>query len=102
MMTVFILTLIFLLLMVGVMAVGVIVDQKPIKGSCGGIQALGMGSDCQICGGDPELCEEEQKRSSTSTAASNAAVAEWDPEEAEPSAASSRVYDPFEEPIQRR
>ena len=106
MMTVFLLTLIFLLLMMAVMAVGVFVANKPIKGSCGGIQSLGMGSDCQICGGDPELCEEEQQRTAAPGGAglANASVAQWEPDEVddEPSSLPSRVYDPFEEPVQRR
>ena len=59
-MATFLFSLIFLLLVVGAMAVGVIFSHKPIKGSCGGIQALGMGGDCDICGGDPLQCDEEE------------------------------------------
>lgn len=58
-MATFLFSLIFLLLVVGAMAVGVIFSHKPIKGSCGGIQALGMGRECDICGGDPLQCDEE-------------------------------------------
>lgn len=61
-MTVFFLTLIFLLLVVAAMAVGVIFSNKPIKGSCGGIQALGLGGECDICGGDTAKCDEENDR----------------------------------------
>ena len=61
-MTTFLLTLAFLLIVVAAMAVGVIFAQKPIKGSCGGIQQLGMGGKCDICGGDTEKCDEENKR----------------------------------------
>lgn len=43
------------------MAVGVIFANKPIKGSCGGIAALGMGTSCDICGGDTQRCEKENK-----------------------------------------
>ena len=39
------------------MAVGVIFGRKPIAGSCGGMKALGMEMDCEVCG-DPEYCEE--------------------------------------------
>ena len=28
-----------------------------IAGSCGGMKALGMEMDCEVCGGDPEYCE---------------------------------------------
>lgn len=58
----FLFTLGFLLLVVTAMAVGVIFANKPIKGSCGGIAALGLGGDCDICGGDTNKCEEENER----------------------------------------
>lgn len=58
-MTIFFLTLSFLLLVVAAMAVGVIFSNKPIKGSCGGMQALGLGGECDICGGDMDKCDEE-------------------------------------------
>ena len=61
-MTVFLLTFSFLLLVVAAMAVGVIFSNKPIKGSCGGIQALGLGGECEICGGDMDKCDEEASR----------------------------------------
>lgn len=55
--------LIFAFLMMGLiilaMSVGVIVTRKPIKGSCGGIAALGMETSCDICGGDTSKCDEE-------------------------------------------
>ena len=34
--------------------IGVIFDNKPIPGSCGGV---GADEDCTICGGDPQKCE---------------------------------------------
>ena len=40
------------------MAVGVLLSNKPIKGSCGGIQALGLGEKCDICGSNTNECEE--------------------------------------------
>ena len=43
--------------LVTAMAVGVIFGRKPIVGSCGGMKALGMEMDCEVCGGDPEYCE---------------------------------------------
>ena len=58
MLTVFFLTLSFLLLVVAAMAVGVLFSNKPIKGSCGGIQALGLGEKCDICGSNTDTCEE--------------------------------------------
>jgi len=47
--------------LIGIMAIGVILQNKPIKGSCGGLAALGMGNDCEICGGDRAKCDEVNK-----------------------------------------
>ena len=47
-----------MLLIVAAMAVGVLLSNKPIKGSCGGIQALGLGEKCDICGSNTNECEE--------------------------------------------
>ncbi len=43
------------------MAVGVIMGRSPIKGSCGGMGALGIDTSCDICGGDPKRCDEETR-----------------------------------------
>ncbi len=51
-MATFFLTFIFLLLLITAMAVGAIFKNKPIKGSCGGLSAIGMKDSCAICGGD--------------------------------------------------
>lgn len=61
-MTIFLLTLGFLLIVVLAMSVGVIFAQKPIKGSCGGMTALGIDTACDICGGDKNKCEKEQQK----------------------------------------
>ncbi|MEC7276371.1 MAG: (Na+)-NQR maturation NqrM [Bdellovibrionota bacterium] len=42
------------------MAVGVIISNKKLKGSCGGLGAI-MGEDCMFCD-KKEECEEEKKR----------------------------------------
>ena len=54
------------------MAVGVIAGREPIKGSCGGIGALGIDQSCEICGGDPQRCETETRSPADPMAASAA------------------------------
>ena len=56
-MTTLILAFVLMLLLVAGMAVGVLFGRKPISGSCGGMKALGMDVSCEICGGNPDLCE---------------------------------------------
>ncbi|MBP0048653.1 (Na+)-NQR maturation NqrM [Marinobacterium sp. AK62] len=58
-----ILTFAALVLIILAMSVGVLLGRKPIKGSCGGMSALGMDTVCDICGGNPSKCDEEQQRS---------------------------------------
>lgn len=67
-MTIFILTFVVLIVVVCGMAVGVILANKPIKGSCGGMSALGIDTACDICGGDMKKCEEENERVADSKA----------------------------------
>lgn len=60
-MTTFIITLLVFALVLAIMAVGVIMGREPIKGSCGGMGALGIDQACDICGGDPQRCDEETR-----------------------------------------
>ena len=52
----FVLALLVLMAIMAAMAVGVIFGRGPIKGSCGGLGAVGIDQDCEICGGDPQRC----------------------------------------------
>ncbi len=45
-MEIFILTFVLLLIVVGAMAIGYIVQRKTIAGSCGGLDALGIEKAC--------------------------------------------------------
>jgi uncharacterized protein len=55
-------TLLFLVVFAA-MAVGVIFSNKPIKGSCGGLNNIGLGSgECEICGGNRDKCDEANGR----------------------------------------
>ncbi len=47
--------------LMALMAVGVIFNNKPISGSCGGMSALGMDVACDICKGDPAKCDKESE-----------------------------------------
>jgi len=70
-MSLFLITLfVFCLVMAG-MAVGVMNGRAPIKGSCGGIGALGVDAACEICGGNPQRCDEQTRepKARASTAA---------------------------------
>lgn len=55
---------IFLLLFV-CMAIGLIIQNKPLKGSCGGVARLMGNEDCSICGGNPQKCEEANDNKGT-------------------------------------
>jgi hypothetical protein len=67
---VFLATLGVMLVVMGIMAVGVMAGREPIKGSCGGIGALGINQSCDICGGNPQRCESETRDSTGSAGAS--------------------------------
>jgi len=49
-MMIWLLTFLILLCIVLIMAVGLILAKKPIVGSCGGLNKLGLKKDCFICG----------------------------------------------------
>ncbi|WP_432695374.1 (Na+)-NQR maturation NqrM [Marinobacterium sp. YM272] len=61
-MDIMILTFVILLGIIIAMSVGVLMGRKPIAGSCGGMNALGMDTACDICGGDKDRCEKEQRK----------------------------------------
>ncbi|WP_110687495.1 (Na+)-NQR maturation NqrM [Salinicola aestuarinus] len=61
-MTIWILAFALMLLLTAGMAVGVIVGRKPIAGSCGGLNNLGLKNGCDICGGNDQVCEEESRK----------------------------------------
>ena len=58
MLTVFIASIVFFLLVIGGMSLGYIVKRKTLQGSCGGIGALGMEKVCDC----PEPCDSRKKR----------------------------------------
>jgi hypothetical protein len=58
-MTLFLISTLAFGLVMAAMAVGVIMGRAPIKGSCGGMGAVGIDAACDLCGGDPKRCDEE-------------------------------------------
>lgn len=56
-MMVVLLSVCILLAVIAAMSIGVIMGREPIKGSCGGMSALGMDTACDICGGDAKRCD---------------------------------------------
>jgi hypothetical protein len=60
-MTLFLISAAVMGLVVAGMAIGVMMGRQPIKGSCGGMGALGIDTACEICGGDPRRCDEESR-----------------------------------------
>tara|TARA_R110001592_G_scaffold240929_2_gene501200 strand:- start:19229 stop:19465 length:237 start_codon:yes stop_codon:yes gene_type:complete len=60
-MALFLVTVLVICMVMAAMAVGVMTGRAPIKGSCGGMGALGIDTACEICGGDPQRCDEETR-----------------------------------------
>lgn len=60
-MSLFIISALVIGIVIALMAVGVMAGRPPIKGSCGGMGALGIDTACEICGGDPKRCDEETR-----------------------------------------
>lgn len=69
----FLIALVVLLLIMAAMAVGVMMGRQPLKGSCGGVgAALGEANyTCDICGGDPDKCDEQSDQDSVASAPVN-------------------------------
>lgn len=62
-MATFLLATVLFLVLFAAMAVGVIFSNKPIKGSCGGLNNVGLGSgECELCGGNRDKCDEVNDR----------------------------------------
>ena len=64
-MTLFLISILVMGLVMAGMAVGVLAGRSPIKGSCGGMGALGVDTACDLCGGNPQRCEEETRSTET-------------------------------------
>lgn len=60
-MTIYLVSALVIGLVMTAMAVGVLMGREPIKGSCGGMGALGIDTACDLCGGDPKRCDDESR-----------------------------------------
>ena len=60
-MSLFLISFVLIGLVMAGMAIGVMAGRGPLKGSCGGMGALGIDTACDICGGNPQKCEEETR-----------------------------------------
>ena len=67
-MTEILLSIVMFCVLIAAMAIGVLMGGKPIAGSCGGVgAALGEANyNCDICGGDPNKCDEQTESNSSS------------------------------------
>ena len=65
---VFVLAFLVMGLIMAGMAIGAMAGRGPLKGSCGGLSAVGIEGRCDICGDDPSRCEEQQEKSAASGA----------------------------------
>ena len=54
-MTLFLVSFVFIGLVMAGMAIGVMSGRGPLKGSCGGMGALGIDTACDICGGNVKI-----------------------------------------------
>jgi hypothetical protein len=60
-MMLFLISAVLIGVIIAIMSIGVIAGRAPIKGSCGGMGALGIDTACELCGGDPKRCDEETR-----------------------------------------
>lgn len=64
---VFVLAFLIMGLIMAGMAIGAMAGRGPLKGSCGGLSAVGIEGRCDICGDDPSLCETQSREGSLSS-----------------------------------
>ncbi|WP_439101673.1 (Na+)-NQR maturation NqrM [Congregibacter sp.] len=65
---VFVLAFLIMGLIMAGMAIGAMAGRGSLKGSCGGLSAVGIEGRCEICGDDPSLCKEEGESGGSSDA----------------------------------
>lgn len=68
-MALFLISILVIGLVIVGMSVGVLAGRSPIKGSCGGMGALGIDTACDLCGGNPQRCDEQTRNGDVGRAA---------------------------------
>ena len=61
-MTLFFLTLLLVALTMAALSAGVLLGRRPMQGSCGGLGALGLRGECELCNGDRRRCRRRRLR----------------------------------------
>lgn len=78
-MMLFLVSLIVILLMIGLMAIGVWLGKRePLKGTCGGLNRFTGDKECPVCGGDTAKCDQAETGDEEKTAPETA-VKTWKP-----------------------
>ena len=72
---VFVLAFLIMALVTAAMAIGALAGRGPLKGSCGGIAALGIEGRCAICGDDWASTSSATASTSSATASTGSATA---------------------------
>ena len=73
---VFVLAFLIMALVTAAMAIGALAGRGPLKGSCGGIAALGIEGRCAICGDDWRASTSSATASTSSATASTSSATE--------------------------
>ena len=71
---VFVLAFLIMALVTAAMAIGALAGRGPLKGSCGGIAALGIEGRCAICGDDWRASTSSATASTSSATASTSSA----------------------------
>ena len=73
---VFVLAFLIMALVTAAMAIGALAGRGPLKGSCGGIAALGIEGRCAICGDDWASTSSANASTGSATASTGSATEE--------------------------
>ncbi len=78
-MSTLIITFFAMAIFISIMAVGVIFGREPLKGSCGGLNKVGIDGKCEICGKEPDSCETADSGTTKKATTNRATALAYDP-----------------------